>query len=620
MKFANRYLLLAAFLVLALVAAACGGNTGEVENAAEDVATDVAEEAEEPAAQEPTEEPMEEPTEEPMEEPTEEPMEEPTEEPAAEEPTEEPAAEEPTEEPAAEEPAGDMMILEDPDCQGTVRRIEAIDEFTVEFEMCAPDPAFLSKVAFTAFAIWPSEYLESTGGSGELLERPIGTGPYMIDTWNRGDSIIFTRYPDYWGEPALAETLVLRWSSEAAARLLELQSGTVHGIDNPGPDDFETIANDPNLQLLERPALNTFYVGMTNTFEPFDDVNVRMAIAMGLDRQRIVDDFYPPGSEVASHFTPCPIANACVGEEWYEFDPEAARQMLADAGFPDGFETTIYYRDVVRGYLPEPGVVAQELQVQLEENLGITAEIEVMESGAFIEESAAGNLDGFYLLGWGADYPHVTNFLDYHFGSAQMQFGDPYPEIYELLDQGRSIADVDEAAAIYEQANNAIKETVPMVPIAHGGSGTAYLATVENPQASPLTSELFAASGPGDDGDQFVFMQNAEPISLFCADETDGESLRGCEQVMEALYGYEINGTDAVPHLAEVCEPNEDLSLWTCTLRQGVTFHDGSTFDANDVVASYSLGLDASNPLHVGNTGAFEYYGTIWGLMNVPAE
>jgi hypothetical protein len=111
------------------------------------------------------------------------------------------------EEPAAEEPAGDMMILEDPDCQGTVRRIEAIDEFTVEFEMCAPDPAFLSKVAFTAFAIWPSEYLESTGGSGELLERPIGTGPYMIDTWNRGDSIIFTRYPDYWGEPALAETL-----------------------------------------------------------------------------------------------------------------------------------------------------------------------------------------------------------------------------------------------------------------------------------------------------------------------------------------------------------------------------------------------------------------------------
>ena len=610
MKFANRYLLLVAFLVLALVAVACGGNTAsDLENAAEDVATDV---AEEPAPEEPAEEPA---PEEPAEEPAEEPMEEPTEEPAAEEPTEEPAAEEPT-----EEPSGDFLILEDPDCQGQFRRIQAMDEHTVEFELCNSDPAFLSKIAFTPFAIYPQEYLESTGGSGDLLESPIGTGPYMLETWNRGDSIIFTRNPNYWGEPAIAETLVFRWSSEAAARLLELQSGTVHGIDNPGPDDFETIANDPNLQLLDREALNVFYVGFTRTYEPFDDVNVRRAIAMGLDRQRIVDDFYPPGSTVATHFTPCAIANACVGEPWYEFDPEAARQLLADAGYPDGFETTIYYRDVVRGYLPEPGAVAQELQVQLEENLGITAEIEVMESGAFIEASAAGDLNGIHLLGWGADYPHVTNFLDYHFGAAQTQFGDPYPEIYEALDEGRSIADLDEAATVYEMANNAIREMVPMVPIANGGSATAYQATVTGAQASPLTNEYFAVMDPGDGGDQFVWMQNAEPISLFCADETDGESLRACEQVMEALYGFEINGTDPVPMLAEVCEPNEDLSLWTCTLRQGVTFHDGSPFDANDVVASYSLGLDASNPLHVGNTGAFEYYGTLWGLMNVPEE
>ncbi len=575
MKTANRYLLLVVFLVLALVAVACSGATPNAGNTADDVPTEVAEE---------------------------------------------PAPEEPTDTPPAEEPAGELLTLEDPDCQGQFRRIQATDEHTVEFELCNPDPAFLSKIAFTAFAIWPSEYLESTGGSGELLERPIGTGPYMMESWNRGDSIIYRRNPDYWGEPAIAETFVLRWSSEAAARLLELQSGTVHGIDNPGPDDFETIADDPNLQLVERDPLNIFYVGFTNTFEPFDDVNVRRAIAMGLDRQRIVDDFYPPGSTVATHFVPCAITNACVGEAWYEFDPEAARELLAEAGYPDGFETTIYYRDVVRGYLPEPGVVAQELQVQLEENLGITAAIEVMESGAFIEASAAGDLNGIHLLGWGADYPHVTNFLDYHFGSAQTQFGDPYPEIYEQLDQGRSIADLDEAATFYESANNAIRDLVPMVPIANGGSAAAYQATVGNPQASPLTSELFYVTDPGDGGDQFVFMQNGEPISLFCADETDGESLRGCEQVMEALYGYEINGTDPIPHLAEVCEPNEDLSLWTCTLRQGVTFHDGSAFDANDVVATFSMGLDASNPLHVGNTGAFEYYGTLWGLMNVPAE
>jgi ABC-type transport system substrate-binding protein len=107
--------------------------------------------------------------------------------------------------------------------------------------------------------------------------------------------------------------------------LLELQSGTIDGMDNVGPDDFDTIRGDSNLSLVERPALNVFYVGMTNTFAPFDNQGVRQAIAMGIDRQRIVDNFYPSGSEVASHFTPCAIPNGCVGDAWYEFNVDDAR-------------------------------------------------------------------------------------------------------------------------------------------------------------------------------------------------------------------------------------------------------------------------------------------------------
>ena len=170
---------------------------------------------------------------------------------------------------------------------------------------------------------------------------------------------------------------------------------------------------------------------------------------MGIDRQRIVDNFYPEGSEVASHFTPCSIPNGCQGEAWYDFDPEAARALLAEAGFPDGFETSIFYRDVFRGYLPEPGLVAVEFQTQLKENLGIDAEVVVMESGEFIDESTNGRLDGFYLLGWGADFPHITNFLDFHFSAANPQFGDPFPEIYEVLEEASQIGDPAESAELY---------------------------------------------------------------------------------------------------------------------------------------------------------------------------
>jgi ABC-type transport system substrate-binding protein len=491
--------------------------------------------------------------------------------------------------------------------------------------MCSPVPAFKQIAAFTPFGIQSAEHLEATGGSP--LDNPIGTGPFQLEQWSRGDSIIFSAFEDYWGDKPSYGTLVFRWATEGAARLLELQSGTVDQITNLSPDDFETVQNDGNLTFIPVANPNTLYLAMTSELsaaesdnpEPtiFADVNVRTAIAMGVDRQRIVDNFFPAGSEVASHFTPCSIPNGCEGESWYEFDPEAARQMLADAGYPDGFSTAIYYRDVFRGYLPEPGVVAVEFQTQLKDNLNIDAEVIVMESGEFIDESTNGRLDGLYLLGWGADYPHVTNFLDFHFSKSNPQFGVPHPAIYELLEEGSQIGDDATAAPIYEAANNAIKTLVPMVPIAHGASASAALGTVDNAHFRPFGAPLFAKVDPGKD--TFVWMQNAEPISLFCTDETDGESLAACQQVVETLLGYAIDSGAVVPELATDCTANEDVTVWTCTLREGVVFHDGSDLDANDVVASWALGIDGRNPLHVGNTGAFEYYSYLFDSI-IPAD
>lgn len=507
---------------------------------------------------------------------------------------------------------GEMASVAADSCDygGKIQSIEATGTHEVVFSLCSPDPAFLAKLAFVPFAVQPAEHLETTGGSP--LENPIGTGPFQLDVWDRGSEIVMTRFEDYWGEQPSFDTLVFRWAEQSTSRILELQTGAAHFITNLAASDYEIIESDDNLVLLPDENPNIFYLGMTNTFEPFNDVRVRQAVAMGVDRQRIVDTFYPTGSEVADYFTPCVIPNGCEGDPWYDFDLEAAQALLAEAGYPDGFETSIFYRVVDRVYLPEPASVAAEIASQLEENLGLTVTIQEMESGAFIEESSVGNLDGFHLLGWGADYPHVTNFLDTHFTGGQ--FGDPIPELVELLAQGAGEVDEDAAAPIYAEANNLLREQVPMVPIAHGAAADAALASLGNATVPPFGAPQFDTMDPG--SDTLVFVQNAEPISLFCHDETDGESLSACEQILEGLYGYDLDG-QVVPVLAESCDPNDDGTVWTCTLRQGVKFHDGSDFDANDVVTSWAVGIDAANPLHVGNTGGFEYYAYLWGgLIN----
>jgi ABC-type transport system substrate-binding protein len=494
----------------------------------------------------------------------------------------------------------------------------AVDRLTVEFQLCNPDVAFLAKIAFSAFGIQDADYLAAHAPDKSYLDQPNGTGPYKLDEWDKGNRIVLSAYDGYWGDAALTPGLEFRWSDQAISRWTELQAGTVDGIDNPGADDIAAIEADSSVQFKPREGLNTFYLGFNHTKEPWDDVRVRQAIAMGVNRAQLVDNFYPVGSEVATHFTPCSIPFACEGEDTWGFDAPAAKQLLTDANFDFSQTYKIQFRAAVRGYLPDPPVIAQAISNQLKTNLGINTTLDLQESGTFLDNNAAGNLEGIYLLGWGADYPDATNFLDYHFGSgAGEKFGEPFQDIVDALNTGGQSADIVSRQAAYEEANNLIKEHVPAVIVAHGGSGTVFKADVEGAHSSPLSTEIFSVMKAG--GDTLVWMQNAEPLSLYCGDETDGETLRACEQIIESLYGYEIGGTASVPSLATECTSNDALTVWTCTLRDGVTFHDGSDLDANDVVLSYAVQWDAEHALHVGRSGAFDYFpGLFGGFLNPP--
>ncbi len=518
-----------------------------------------------------------------------------------------------------------MITYAAPNCDygGEFQSIAAVDANTVVMKLCHGDAALPSKVAFAAFAVHSYAQLQATGGGGpDLINNPIGTGPWKLDHWDQGNEIVYTRNDNYWGDKAQTSQMILRWSTEAAARLNELQAGTVDGIENVGPNDFDTIKNDPSLNLIPVEGLNIMYLGINNTVKPFDDVRVRQALAYGVDKQRLIDNFYPPGSTVADQFMPTAIFGYTSEVQPFPYDQDKAKSLLAAAAADDGFtlpiETTLSYRDVVRSYLPQPGVVAADIQQQLAA-IGINVTIDVQESTTFLDNASAGKLS-LHLLGWGVDYPDATDFLDYHFGGgASAQFGDKFPDIVQALAQGGQLADPTARYPFYVTANTAIRDEVPMVPMAHGGFADAFRADITNVSVSPLANINFAKM-QNPDADSITYMQGGEPGSLYCNDETDGESFTACQLVNESLLAYEDGGTAVVPGLASSYEASDDLLTWTFHLRPGVTFTDGTPLTANDAVMSYAVAWDAANPLHVGRTGVFDYWSSFFGFMNAPAS
>lgn len=506
------------------------------------------------------------------------------------------------------------MKVEAPNCDygGEFKSIETVDESTVKFSLCYPDPAFASKVAFSVFSISDKDYLDANqGDSVKMSEKPNGTGPYIMKEWVRGDHVTYEANPNYWGTKANENGLIFRWSEQSAQRLLELQSGTVDGIDNPATEDFATIQADANLKLYARDPLNIFYIGFNNTIPPFDNVKVRQAIALGIDRQRIVDQYLPAGSVVADVFVPPALKPGySTATPWYAYDVEGAKKLLEEAGYKDGLEITLTFRNVVRAYLATPDKVAQELQAQLAE-IGITVKLEQMESAAFIDATSAGQ-KGFYILGWNADYPDSTNFYDYHFGNENnLQFGTLYPDMVAEIKAAGQVADEAIRQQHYDKVNALLKETVMMIPVSHATSATVFKAATEGGHASPLGNEVFSVvkNGTG----QLVWMQNGEPAALWCSDETDGETLRACEQIYEALLSFSVGGVKVEPGLAEEWTTNEDATVWTFKLRKDVKFHNGAPLDASDVVATFASQWDAKSPNHKGRTTTFEYFGAFFG-------
>jgi peptide/nickel transport system substrate-binding protein len=468
-------------------------------------------------------------------------------------------------------PPFEPLSLENPaGCGGSSRieRVYAWDRYGVDFVLCQADAAFLTKLAMPAFGIASDEQLNATGGSGDLLTAPMGTGPFYVQEWDQGDRVVFGRHDTYWDELARAQTLIFQFT-EAAGRLEALQSGEADGIDEP--DNADAVIHDAALQLIGRPPSSTVILTLNSRLAPLDDARVRQAIALGIDRARIVDVYGGANTAPASHITPCEYESGCGGEP-FEFDPDKGRELLAEAGYPDGLTVSLIIAEEVYHADSWHNAVRDELS----SNLGIEVIVETLPWEELLAGYQAGELPGLSTMAWGPTYPHTAGQLDAVFW-AEPNSTD-FPQIVSALSDAEqaSAAEKDER---FGEVNDLIHELVPVVPLFHVGSTVAYRADVEGAHGSLAGAEEFSWMDPGG-RDVLVWMQNDEPSTLYCADAGDWDDLRACSQVMETLVTFDGPGPAIRPGLAHGWDVSEDGLKYTFYLREGVTFHDGTLFDA----------------------------------------
>jgi len=498
--------------------------------------------------------------------------------------------------------------------KGVLKAISKIDDYTVKFTFYQYHAPFLAQLATPMLSISSPEAIKKWGK--DYMYHPVGTGPYKFVEWIPDDKITLEANPDYWGEKPKIDKLVYRVVVEPTARLLELQAGTVDFVYNILADDLPTAEADPNIAVYKVPPVNIGYLCINQDWvspdgvKIFKDLRVRQAIAHAINKQAIIDALYPGTGIVAKNFIPPSMWGYNDDFEDYNYSPERARELLAEAGYPNGFKTNLWVMPVSRGYFPDPTKVGEALQADLKA-VGIDAEIVTYDWGTYLEKVSNGE-HALCMLGWMPDFPDPDNYLYTFFGGGDDQWakGPPDQHLYDILMRAKSEIDPVKREQLYYEANAVIHGVVPGVPIVHSMEIYAGKVGLTGYTPSPLFDYW---NVPSFSADTLIIARSGDSVGLDVVDETDGESFYVGSQIYDSLLKFEPGTTKVIPGLAERWEVSEDGLEWTFYLRKGVKFHDGTDFNADAVLFNFDRIWDKDHPNRAGHTGDFSYFAWFFG-------
>lgn len=318
-------------------------------------------------------------------------------------------------------------------------------------------------------------------------QAPIGTGPFVVDDYVADDHVTYSRNDSYWGEPAQLDTLEMVNMPEVAARITALGTGEVDVVSSIPPDQVSSIEGQEGIEFTQDPGYLYYFIWFNNNEEPFDDVRVRQAMWHAVDVEGIVADLYGDGAVPAT----APIPQAAFGATdngAYEYDPERARELLAEAGYADGFQTSMHWP---REGGPNIRSLAQAF-ISAWADVGIEVEP--------LEKERATWLEDFGSLNWDLNLQtNATATGDADFTLNRLytceadRLGYCNPELDEVLDQARTSLDPQERLEYYAQANEIMWEDAPGIFPADLMNNLAYGSQVQGLELPPTNRPYFAS-------------------------------------------------------------------------------------------------------------------------------
>jgi len=381
---------------------------------------------------------------------------------------------------------------------------------------------------FTACIVSP--YSAALYGA-DSFRHPIGTGPFKFVEWVEGDHITVDANADYWGGAPTVDQIVFRVIPDDSARFLALQAGDIHALEQAVVEDLDAAEADPNLYVETRPALNTGYLAFNYKIEELQNPQVREAIAHAINRQGLVENFYGKYGEVASNFLPPLVWGHNDAIEDWSYDTELAKQLLAEAGFPDGLsEVTIaedvvdaegnvlyaagdkiplrlFYMPVTRFYYPSPKEIGEAMAADLGK-AGINAELYLEgDWPTYLGARRNGTLVGLYMLGWGGDNGDPDNFHGYFFGfGGDDKVGTPEEwvkapdaregfyanqEVAQMLYQAAITPDQATREEMYKQVEQLLHDDIARIWVAHNNTPLIFSTKVSGYIAQPVGADYF---------------------------------------------------------------------------------------------------------------------------------